>query len=114
MNNKVGLRGYRPHHRTTTLTTDGETYMKVSRLREGETALVEFVNDIVSSACGGSSAKHHPIRRVKLLKNQVDGNFRRVKVRTEMEGSIPCLICGNVYGKEDACAGILSIKRDFS
>lgn len=101
----------RPHHRTTTLTTDGETYERVANLREGEECRIEFCNDIVSSAKGGNSVDHHPIRRVRLLRRQIAGNFRRVKVRSTQGMALNCVITGDVIGKDDACSGHITVSR---
>lgn len=105
----------RPHHRTTTLTTDGESYERVVALRPGEETEVEFCNDIVSSAKGGGSVEHHPIRRVSLLKRQLAGGWRNVKVRTEKGTAVACIILENPKGKDDACAGRILVRRsDFA
>ena len=102
----------RPHHRTTTLTTDGATYERVANLRDGEECAVEFCNDIVSSAKGGNSVDHHPIRRVRLLRRQLSGNFRKVKVRSTQGLALNCIIVGDdILGREDACSGHIMVAR---
>ena len=82
----------RPHHRTTVLTTDRVHYDILARAKEGETVMIPFVNDIVSTTRGGVDADHHPIRRLALLRAQIGGGFRKVKVRSELGNDIPCLI----------------------
>lgn len=109
----VGVRSGRSHHRTTILTTDNETYRRVRNLKSGEEMTIEFVNDIISSAKGGNSVVHTPIRRFRLLGRQISGNYRRVKVRSEQGVAIRCLIVGNLVGREDACSCRVNVCRDY-
>ena len=105
---------YRPHHRSTTLTTDGKTYERLVRLREGEECKIEFCNDIVSSAKGGADVDHHPIRRARLLRRQLAGNYRKVKVRNTQGVALTCMIVGDVLGKEDACSCRITVARSHN
>lgn len=104
-------RSGRPHHRTTILTTDNRTYAKVRNLVQGEEMSVEFCNDIISSAAGGSSVEHHSIRRVNLLRRQMNGGFMSVKVRSEQGVSIHCTLVGELKGEDDACSCFVTVKK---
>ena len=101
----------RPHHRTTIITTDNDSYEMVAKLRDGEEVNIPLVNDIISSASGGSSVIHHPIRRVRLLRRQLAGNFRRVKVRSEKDRTINCIIVGDIWGKDDSCFARVTVSK---
>lgn len=103
----------RPHHRTTILTVDGATYRKVANLKPAEELLVEFVNDIVSSARGGNSKIHHSIRRVDLLRRQLSTEFRNVKVRTEPDMAINCTLIGSIKGESDACSAKVFVRKRY-
>ena len=96
----------RPHHRTTVLTTDRLHYDILLREKYGKTVMIPFVNDIVSTTRGGVDADHHPIRRLVLLRAQVHGQYRKVKVRSEVGNDIQCYvsaICGVDGEGEDRC-----------
>lgn len=103
----------RPHHRTTTLTVSEAAYEKVANLRPGEETKVEFVNDIVSSARGGGSVVHHSIRRIDLLRRQLQTEFRNVKVRAEMGTEVNCLLVGWIGGESDACYGTAKVRKRY-
>lgn len=103
----------RPHHRTTTLTVDSDTYKRVANLKPGEETEVEFVNDIVSSAHGGNSIDHHSIRRIDLLRRQISTAFRNVKVRTEMGTCVTCIIRGSLRGASDRCSARATVTKRY-
>lgn len=75
---------------------------------------MEYVNDIISSAKGGQSINHHPIRRSALLARQIKGGFNRVKVRSEQGLALNCIIVGDLTGEEDACSGFITVRRSFA
>lgn len=102
----------RPHHRTTTLTTDWNTFKIVRELSEGQEYPAVFVNDIVSSARGGNSVEHHEIRRRSLLERQFKGGYRKVRLRCRMGVSLDCLMTEAPVGADDSCACVIRVKRD--
>lgn len=94
----------RPNHHTTILTTDERTYARVAAMTLTEEVEVEFVNDIISSAKGGSSNVHHSIRRSALLKRQMEGGWTKVKVRYTQGEEVIRYIVSRIEGADDACS----------
>lgn len=99
----------RPHHRTTILTVSQRDF---KRVLNGETVPVQFCNDIVSSAKGGQSTVHHSIRRIDLLRRQLAGGFRKVKIRHDADCTIDCLMSmDGPTGASDDCYGLITVQN---
>lgn len=98
----------RPHHRTTILTVSQRDF---NRVLNGEIVPVQFCNDIVSSAKGGQSTVHHSIRRIDLLRRQLAGGFRKVKIRYDADFTIDCLMSmDGPEGASDDCYGWITVQ----
>lgn len=98
----------RPHHRTTILTVSQRDF---NRVLNGEMVPVQFCNDIVSSAKGGQSTVHHSIRRIDLLRRQLAGGFRKVKIRHDADFTIDCLMSmDGPEGASDDCYGWITVQ----
>lgn len=94
----------RPNHHTTILTTTARTFARVAAMGLDEEVEVEFVNDIISSAKGGSDNIHHSIRRAALLKRQMEGGWTKVKVRFAQGEEVIRHIASRIEGDDDACS----------
>lgn len=101
----------RPHHRTTILTVSKRDFERVAA---GGECRVVFCNDVVSSAKGGGSVVHHSIRRIDLLQRQVEGGFRKVKVRYEPDFEIECEMLGCPSGDTTDCCGSIEVRKAIS
>lgn len=97
----------RPHHRTTILTVSQRDF---NRVLNGETIPVQFCNDIVSTT-NGKNIDHYCIRRIDLLRRQVAGGFRKVKIRYSADLTIDCLMSmDGPEGASDDCYGWITVQ----
>lgn len=101
----------RPHHRTTMLTTTRKEFDRVKNMADDEEVMIQFPNDIISSAKGGSSVAHHSVRRIDLIRRQINGGFTKVNVRCEQGFHIPCFIVSSVTGESDSCSGYVWVSK---
>jgi len=101
----------RIHHKTTTLTTDRYTYAMVMNLQPGKVYPVQAVNDIVSSCVPGSKEIHQMRRRSRLVRSQVNGGFKKIKVRSDSANAIECVLHGIGSEPDDACQFTVYVMR---
>jgi hypothetical protein len=101
----------RRRNRSTILTTSRALFMRVSKLSEGQSFVIECPNDIISTARNGQDNVHHSVRRVELIRRALRGGFRAVRVRYEQGFDVKCLIDGDPVGNEDAASFRVKVVR---